>query len=137
MAIALMSQFDIDNKDMNQIFEDACELSNYDCDGVEQPIVRRSSQLESTDMYGLYIGGKILWVGSKLMPLRAHLTMFHEVVHYLQVNVGGTDLSFINDTGICVVEREAMQLTNTYARMKKMPKAYIRTVEEWKEIYGC
>jgi Zn-dependent peptidase ImmA (M78 family) len=137
LAVQPLTHYEHDNKLMVEIFEDACRLSKYDCDGIEIPLVRRSSQLKSMDIYGLYTGGKTLWIDEQLMPVRAKLTMFHEAIHYLQVNVGGIEPDFMNRVGGCVIEREAMELSNAYARdILKMPQ-YVRTLENWKRTYRC
>ena len=137
LAVQPLSTFEYDNQLMEQIFEDACRLSKYDCDGIEQPIVRRSSQLQSVNIWGLYIGGKTLWIDTNLMPVRARLTMFHEAIHYLQFTVGQLEPAYINYTSGCMLEREALELSNTYAvEVLNMPQ-YVRSVEEWKDIYRC
>lgn len=137
LAIEPLSVFENDNRVMGIIFEDACRLSKYDCDGVEQPVVRRSSQLSSIKIWGLYTGGKILWIDRELMPVRSRLTMFHEAIHYLQFVVGQLEPGYINRIGGCVIEREALELSNAYAlKVLNMPQ-YVRSVQEWKNIYRC
>ena len=137
LAVEPLSIFEEDNLVMEEIFEDACRLSKYDCDGIEQPVVRRSTQLQSHKIWGLYIGGKTLWIDNNLMPVRARLTMFHEAIHYLQFVVGQLEPEYINRVGGCVIEREALELSNAYAiKVLNMPQ-YARSVEEWKKIYRC
>lgn len=128
--------FEVDQIEIQQIFRDACRISEYECSGIEIPVVRRSNQLNPMHVYGLYAGGNILWINNQVIASRRALTMFHEVIHYLQFNVGKLNPDLMGDIASCVVEREAMELTNKYALESNMIY-YVRQLDEWQETYGC
>lgn len=135
LAYPPKTTFEVDQIEIQQIFRDACRISEYECSGVDTPVVRRSNQLDPMHVYGLYAGGNILWINHDLASRRA-LTMFHEVIHYLQFNVGKLNPDLIGEIAICVIEREAMELTNKYALESNMIY-YVRQLDEWQETYGC
>ena len=128
--------FEVDQIEIQQIFRDACRISEYECSGVDTPVVRRSDQLNPMHVYGLYAGGNILWINNQVIASRRTLTMFHEVIHYLQFNVGKLNPDLMGEIASCVVEHEAMELTNKYAIESNM-LFYVRQLDEWQETYGC
>ena len=116
----------------------ACRLSNYETCPKKGPALRRSPIVgELAQAYGLYwMGSSVIWIDTELVGTRIWLTTFHEQIHYIQglnyVDVEG--FSKLND---CLIEREAMELTNAYGRELGVGASFLRTVEVWRELYNC
>jgi Zn-dependent peptidase ImmA (M78 family) len=126
-----------DNHIIAQIaLEDACRLGRFNCDGLEVPQVRTSPQMERMRLNGVYLGGTALYINDSLLPARKRLTIFHEIVHYLQIQAIGSNPAMINRQGSCILEREAMELSNQYAD-EIGATVLKRDLEEWYKGYRC
>jgi hypothetical protein len=136
LAIPPKTTYEGDQSVVEQIFEDACRISEYNCSGLEQPLVRRSNQLDPVHVSGLYAGGKILWINNQMVATPRILILFHEMIHYLQFNSGMIEPTMRGTIVTCIIEREAMELTNAYTLELNMPQL-VRQVADWEETYGC
>lgn len=130
------AQYRADQEVLHSIFDKACEITYYDCTEVERPTVRRSEQVEDNKLHGIYMGGNVIWIEKNREYTKSVLTIFHEVVHYLQFTVGGIDPIMVSTAAGCVLEREAMEATNAFADYLGVPD-YKRELIEWKKTYGC
>lgn len=95
-------------------FADACRLSQYDCTGVLAPEIRTTDFGETFGVYGVYLGGTLVHVAADLdfrSDPFAYAILVHEVVHYLQVAVGGM-LPSTSLLEVCVKEEEAYSVSN-------------------------
>lgn len=141
IALLLMTQPSLADKrfDENQrlayvAFVHGCQVSSYNCDGLETPQVRESSQITHMTLRGLYQGGTILWVRPGMGSTRQMLTIFHEVIHYLQFQAGKPDVS---STVRCLLEFEAFELTNLYVDLIGYGDEFKRELDEWRISYRC
>lgn len=80
----------------------------------------------------------IVWLDTAMTDnTQTWLTIFHEQVHKLQCD------NYVDGYGDwdkelnCLVEREANDFTTLYALELQTPVQYIRTDDEWREIYNC
>ncbi len=114
-----------------------CRLSQYRHCPRKAPEVRRSPIVgELAKAYGVYwMGMEVVWIDTNLTGIRAWLTTFHEQIHYVQY-LNGVD---VDDSRLfdCLIEREAMELTNMYAREMKAGPSHIRSVVRWRQLYKC
>jgi hypothetical protein len=90
--------------------------------------------LDERGMRGLYSGGDILWIDTSLLPIQSQLTIFHEMVHYLQFTVGKPNIEM---TSRCVIEREAYEYTNLYVDIMGYGEVFKRDLTEWRRAYRC
>ncbi len=129
-------QYRADQVLIKDIFERACEITYYDCSKAVVPTVRRSKQVSDQHFKGVYMGGAILWIEEDQEHIQSVLTMFHESVHYLQVEIGGVDPLMVSKPAGCILEREAMEATNEFAEYMGLPQ-FKRNLREWKMTYRC
>jgi len=135
---AQTDSYDADQRIAYKTWKAACRLSHYETCPKTGPALRRSPIVgEMAEAYGLYwMGSDVIWVDTTLKGTRLWLTTFHEQIHYIQglnyVDVEG--YSKLND---CLIEREAMELTNTYGMELEVPLFFLRTVGVWRELYKC
>jgi hypothetical protein len=98
-------------------FADACRLSHYDCAGVPPPAIRVTDFGSDFGVYGLYLGGDIVWLASDIELLKgrdyAYAVLIHETVHYLQEVVGHLPRS-TSLFEVCVKEEEAYLVSNRW-----------------------
>ncbi len=130
-------QYTTDQRMAKITWKAVCRLSNYRVCPRKGPEVRRSPIVgEIGGAYGLYwMGMDVVWIDTKLKGNRAWLTTFHEQIHYLQyVNTVDVGESRIFD---CLIEREAMELTNDYARELKAGPSHITNLARWRQLYNC
>jgi len=136
-ATTVASQWAQDQRVARATWKAACELSKYNCKGLETPTVRRSGMLGDIRVRGAYWGGSpIVWLDTPLKGTQMWLTIFHEQIHYLQYFNGAFDdnSSRLLD---CVIEREAWKLTNEYVDYLNAVQSFKRPLEEWKRLYDC
>ncbi len=130
-------QYNADQRMARITWKAVCRLSSYRECPRKGPEVRRSPIVgELARAYGLYwMGMEVVWIDSKLTGTKAWLTTFHEQVHYLQwINSVDVDNSRLFD---CLIEREAMELTNAYAVKIKAGPSHIRSLVRWRQLYKC
>ena len=131
--------YDKDQRIARITWEAACRLSQYDdCPG-DGPSARRSPIVgEMANAYGLYwMGAPVIWIDSDLMGTQLWLTIFHEQIHYLQ---SWNDVHEVGDESrltVCMLEREAMELTNRFAAELNAEPKYTRSAATWRRLYGC
>lgn len=130
------SQYEKDQVVASVIWEDACKISEYPCQGLEAPQVRRGELIDGYGMYGLYVMGTTIWISTELDSTQYQLTIFHEMIHYLQRKSGGIDFSAAGPVGMCILEFEAMKFSNIYASALGHTDR-MRSVKKFKELYGC
>ncbi|KKM98319.1 hypothetical protein LCGC14_1159140 [marine sediment metagenome] len=116
-------------------YKAACRISKYDCVR-PAPRVRRSPVVGDNDARGAYWSNStVVWLDRDLKGTQLWLTIFHEQVHYLQV--GNTvDANGFDRFMTCIMEREALDFVNEYARELNKP-TFVRTVKVWRELYKC
>ena len=83
-AIGVSSALGAQSLSAREAFREACNLSRYDCTGIKPPMVRESVYVRNSGNYGVYFGGRTVWLADSLSPERRYVTMVHEMVHYLQ-----------------------------------------------------
>jgi hypothetical protein len=117
-------------------FREACRLSRYSCWGLQPPMVRYSSYVDVEGAYGLYFGGRTVWLSPTAMktPEEHYIVMVHEMVHYLQAYVDQNGLPFETKFERCVREFEAFEVSDRVARRLKV-KSMIRDGNL--KSYGC
>jgi hypothetical protein len=133
-AYAEEGQWSKDQRIGRLVYKEACRMSNYKCD-IKAPIVRRSETLETRGLNGMYIGGDIIWINDNLRGTQAWLTIFHETVHYLQIQ--GKPMKVSPDVLWCALEWEAADLTNQYVDVLGAADFYKRSYTRWQGIYSC
>jgi hypothetical protein len=98
-------------------FADACRLSQYDCAGVPPPAARVTDFGHDFGVYGVYMGGNLIWIASDaellLGPVSLHAILIHETVHYLQEVVGHLRPSS-SMLEVCAKEEEAYLVMNAW-----------------------
>ena len=128
------TQFRSDQRYARAAYKAACSITQYRCKG-KAPQVRRTSEIKKIGARGVYFGGEIVFILETLRDEQARLTIFHEIVHVLQSR--SIPLDFKHYLQKCVLEREAMEYTNTYAKQLELADNMIRTLDEWRKLYGC
>lgn len=128
------TQFQADQRIAKEIFTAACSISKYNCNGLTVPQIRRTPEIARLGMRGLYFGGNVVFLAGWLMPVQSRLTAFHEMIHVLQWY---SYPIFLEASQRCVMEREALNYTNAYARSLDLPENFIRTLDAWRKLYGC
>lgn len=102
--------------------EEICFELELDCSEIPEPIVVISN-IVPTGYYGLYLRGEpYVFISSRASLEQIRKTIYHETVHYVQVNAEPT-------IGRCESEEAARKLT-----AKKFGYDYD---EEWRERYRC
>jgi len=132
------TQYSDDQRIAKITWKAACRISNYEVCPKKGPAVRRSPILgEMASARGAYwLGSSVIWLDKPLSGTQVWLTVFHEQIHYLQT-VNGVTMEGYDQTLRCLVEREALELTNAYVDELGAPRSYKRTVEVWRKLYGC
>lgn len=117
-----------------EAFREACSLSRYDCSGIKAPMVRESVYVRYSGNYGVYFGGRTVWIADSLTPERRYVTMVHEMVHYLQTKVdeNGPPMQFAVE--VCVYESEAFEASNKVARRLGVPEM---PTDQFNHHYNC
>ena len=141
-AIALYAtsppdRYGVDQRIAAITYAAACRLSQYTYCPEIGPTVRRSPILgEMASARGAYwMGAPVVWLDTTVGGTQAWLTILHEQIHYLQWH-NEVDSEGFDRTLTCLLEREALEFTNAYARELRRPKL-IRTVEDWRDLYNC
>lgn len=130
--------YDIDQRIARITWEAACRLSQYDICPSQGPFARRSPIVgEMASAYGLYwMGSPVTWIADDLMGTQLWLTIFHEQIHFLQY-FNGVDEEDDSRLTRCLLEREAMELTNKFAAELGSEPKYTRSATVWRRLYGC
>jgi len=132
------TQFDEDQRIAEITWEAACRLSQYECPD-KSPMVRRSPIIgEMARARGAYwFAAQVVWLDSPLGGSQQYLTTLHEQIHYLQwFNRVGDETGW-SDLMKCIQEREALEYTNAYALELGLSEQWMRSVPEWRRLYGC
>ena len=131
--------YERDQRTARITWEAACRLSQYDYCPKAGPFTRRSPIVgEMARAYGLYwMGSPVIWIDTNLMGTRLWLTIFHEQVHYLQSINKVTVPADETRLTVCMLEREAMELTNEFAAELGAEPKYTRSAAEWRRLYRC
>jgi hypothetical protein len=89
----------------------ACAYSKYDCKDVKAPKVVYQDRTGKS--LGEYAGGDEVWIADDLIGKMQVEVIAHEMVHYLQVKVGG---ALIPDypSKLCPLEAEAYLVIDTW-----------------------
>ena len=127
-----------DQRIAKQTWEAACRLSYYETCPKVGPALRRSPIVgEMAEAYGVYwMGSDVIWIDTTLTGTRVWMTTFHEQIHYIQ-GLNFVDTDGYNKLNNCLIEREAMELSNKYGLELGVGPFFLRTVEVWRELYGC
>ncbi len=133
-AVGVSSALGAQSLSAREAFREACNLSRYDCTGTKPPMVRESVYVRNSGNYGVYFGGRTVWLADSLSPERRYVTMVHEMVHYLQTKVDedGPPLQFAVE--LCVYESEAFEASNQVARRLNIPEM---PQDKFDEHYKC
>lgn len=134
LAVESETVFKADQRTAHIALVHACQVTQYDCSGIDVPQVRTNLQMPAQGARGMYMGGGILWIDPDLLPIQRRLTIFHEVVHYLQFEAGRLNVVM---TSRCVLEREAMEFTNLYVDLMGFGDQFKRDLLEWQMRYRC
>lgn len=86
------------------IWIEACLYTKYDCTGVAVPKVQFKKLRQG--LYGYYDGSDTVYVSSAVSRLQKKATLYHEMIHYLQVQKGGLRVPGPAKE-ICAAEAEA------------------------------
>lgn len=131
-----VSRFDSDQRIAAITYKAACRITNYVCPKVGMPQVRRSATLGDNGVRGIIWNDEgVVWLDTKVKGTQTWLVMLHEQIHWLQIK-NGVDAGANDSLLICIMEREALDFTNEYARELRAPWMQ-RTLEEWRKLYGC
>jgi len=133
------SPFEQDQRIARITWKAATRLTGYDIAQRTAPQVRRSPILgEMMNARGAYwCDTAIVWLDTAMTDnTQTWLTIFHEQVHYLQCMSSMDGWGYDKDLD-CLIEREANDFTTLYAKELHTPVSYIRTDEEWRDIYNC
>lgn len=90
---------------------EVCLTGPYSCDGVKVPKVKRTSMEDG--LYGYYDGGDTVYINRKLWANQKRATLYHEMLHYLQKQVGGLIVPGPAEQ-ICHAEAEAFEYTDKW-----------------------
>lgn len=112
---------------------EACTWTQYSCFGIEPPIVVYERM--SANLYGYYDGGDTIYVNSTERSGQRRATIFHETVHYLQVQVGGLRVPG-PAREVCMAEEEAFAETDEFWIRHGKPQ-YIRGERWWEHYEYC
>lgn len=116
-------------------FRDACRLSGYSCRGITAPRVMRAAVPLAPTWYGIYYpGSSVVFVRDDVNVEidSGYIVLVHEMVHYLQLTVGG--LVYVDQFTGCIGEAEAFAASNRLARELGNPEL---ARDNWAEQYGC
>lgn len=131
------SKYSDDQKVARIAFKHACQETNYNCKGLEAPVVRRAGYLKTVYIRGIFKPGSyIVWLDTTLQGTQQWLTTYHEVIHYLQeanTAIQGFDGKHMK----CVVEWEAWKYTNDYVDFLRAPQTFKRSLSDWQGLYNC
>lgn len=131
------TKYDDDQRVSRITWEAVCRISRYEYCPEGHPPTRRSPILgELMDARGSYwTGSSVVWLDRSLHGTQQWLTTFHEQLHYVQYinNVATDDPS---KHLLCLVEREARDFTNQYARELRRPDLQ-RDLDVWQALYSC
>jgi hypothetical protein len=105
-----------DNLTDRMAFREACELSRYNCRGAKAPMVAYSTIVTAAGAYGIYAGDNTVWLAKGLSREMRYTVLVHEMVHYLQTKVGGTNIPFHGKFTQCVSESEAFEISDIVAK---------------------
>ena len=137
-ASSAPDRYGVDQRIAAITWEAACRISQYEICPDKGPVVRRSIVIgELGSANGIYfIGSDVVWLDTPRGGTGAWLTIFHEQIHFLQ----SQNLFEINEYDDwmlgCLVEREALDFTNTYAQELRRPELQ-RSIEVWEDLYKC
>ena len=133
-AVGVSSALGAQSLSAREAFREACNLSRYDCTGIKAPMVRESVYVRRSGNYGVYFGGRTVWLANDLSPERRYVTMVHEMVHYLQARVDedGPPMQFPIER--CVYESEAFEASNQVSRRLNIPEM---PQDKFDEHYNC
>jgi hypothetical protein len=115
------------------VFDEFCDnLSGvYSCAGIDMPIVVYEEMSEN--MRGQYRGGDTIFINENLEGLEMKSTLFHEFVHYMQVQVGTLRVPGPPDE-ICDAEAEAFALTDAWREINGLERV---GPSWWKPYWYC
>ncbi len=118
-------------------WEYACELSRYDCHGVKPPWIH-VIQIAGHNARGASLGDRSIYIDpdwSDFTKSESMLVLIHEMVHYLQHEVGEhqTDGYIRSGLEACIVEGEAHTVSNQYAVLV----GRVDLIKDWVSLFGC
>lgn len=97
-----------------QAWEGVCEYTEYDCTGVDMPeIIMFVPDASEGGLYGYYDGSESIFIANFARGAELLDTLFHEMVHYLQKEVGGAEIPGWPED-ICKLEDEAWGITEQF-----------------------
>lgn len=89
----------------------ACDYSPYSCIGIKVPKV--VTQWMRYQLLGYYDGSDTVFINRRLRGQRLNEVLMHEMIHYLQVQVGGLSVPGYAEP-ICRAEEEAFFLVDMW-----------------------
>jgi len=110
LLVSLSASAGLDYSD-RAAWREACQLSRYTCRDIPPPMVRRSVFVDKTGAYGLYYGGRTVWLATYLSPVEEYVVTVHEMVHYLQTYEDGGQYPAPNFV-MCLREEEAYEISD-------------------------
>ena len=120
-------------KERYDLWIEACLHTQYSCQGVKPPKVRKVHT--RTGLYGYYDGGGTIFISNKLTAEKRRATIYHEMVHYLQAKVGGLPIPGPASL-ICEAEAEAFAETDERWVRIGLPHRQ-RGADWWKPYRHC
>ena len=98
-------------KDKYSSWINACEYTQYSCLEVELPKVKYEGM--SKTLLGYYDGSDTIYINSRLNGIARREVLMHEMVHYLQKQVGGLRVPGPAKE-ICEAEEEAFTVVDQW-----------------------
>ena len=106
-----------------EAWRDACRLSRYDCTGLPMPSLRYSKLAEMHGVYGMYTGGRTVYLVPSMKVVekksQAYLVLVHEMVHYIETKINRAGM---NRMSVCLSEEEAFEVDGELAVELGMPE---------------
>jgi hypothetical protein len=109
----------------------ACDYSPYSCIGINPPRVITKHMRRG--LLGQYRGGGSVLINRKLRGQKLNEVLMHEMIHYLQVQVGGLKVPGAAEP-ICRAEEEAFTLVDKWLR--EHGYADLQVGPKWWRPYG-
>ena len=91
----------------------------YSCKGIPEPKIEYRKMRPG--LLGYYRGKDTLYISDALTDDRLKIVVFHEMIHYLQVQTGRLTLPG-NAEPVCRAEEEAFQITDVYREILGMTR---------------
>jgi len=130
IALLILTVLSFSSCTEEDVFEEFCRTLSgvYSCDGIAMPKIVYEEMRKG--LQGQYRGGDSIYINEELEGLQKKSVLFHEFVHYLQVQVGTLRVPG-PPAEICDAEAEAFALTDAWRAANGME----RIGENWWKPY--